>query len=225
MRIISLLFVVISFVQVCAPAYAVKETEENTCPHIDNFMTASMLSFSMTSISDIFTEKALRPYKEKVRREEEARIASQRKFDEMIKKQEEAERERLEKEARKKNTIVLNNHQKKLLAAIIYLEGGNQSKECQLAIGSVVINRVRNGYWGDTLEDVLYAKGQFTPVHKLEKVTPTDVQIEVVEELLTNGTTIPAHVLYFRAWYSFDWATDYTQIDDTFFSYLTKDVK
>ena len=48
-----------------------------------------------------------------------------------------------------------------LLAALIQAEGGNQPYEGQVAIGSVVMNRLRSGRYGSTIADVIYAPGQF----------------------------------------------------------------
>ena len=115
------------------------------------------------------------------------------------------------------------DEEKEMFAAIIYLEGGSESYECQLGIGSVILNRLESGYWGNTLESVLYAKSQFTPAHRIKSTTPTDTQRKVVEQLLTEGTTLPYYVMYFRAWYYFSWAESYAHIDDTYFSYLEKD--
>lgn len=119
--------------------------------------------------------------------------------------------------------FVLTDEEKEIFATIIYLEGGGESYECQLGIGSVILNRLENGHWGNTLESVLYAKNQFTPAHRIKSTTPTDTQRKVVEQLLTEGTTLPYYVMYFRAWYYFSWAEPYTHIDDTYFSYLEKD--
>ena len=49
-----------------------------------------------------------------------------------------------------------------LLAAIVYAEAGGESYEGQLAVASVIMNRLNNGYWGSTLSDVIYAPYQFT---------------------------------------------------------------
>lgn len=119
--------------------------------------------------------------------------------------------------------FVLTDEEKEMFAAIIYLEGGGESYECQLGIGSVILNRLESGYWGNTLESVLYAKNQFTPAHRIKSTTPTDTQRKVVEQLLTEGITLPYYVMYFRAWYYFSWAESYAHIDDTYFSYLEKD--
>lgn len=118
----------------------------------------------------------------------------------------------------------LTTEEQHMLATLIFLEGGNQSYECQKAIGSVILNRVDSGYWGDTLKEVIYAKNQFTPAYLISKTQPTDVQIAVVQDLMQNGTNLPYYVLYFRASFFFDWANDYCFVNDTYFSFLSKDI-
>lgn len=118
----------------------------------------------------------------------------------------------------------ITSAERDMLAAIIYLEGGIESYECQKAICSVVINRWQNGYWGNTIADVIYAPNQFTPADKISSTTPTAIQYQVVDDVISNGTSLPYYVMYFRANYYFDWATPYIAIDRTYFSYLPKDV-
>lgn len=48
-----------------------------------------------------------------------------------------------------------------LLAAIIQIEAGNEVYEGQVAVGSVVMNRVRSGSFPNTVGGVIFAKGQF----------------------------------------------------------------
>lgn len=50
-----------------------------------------------------------------------------------------------------------------LLAALIQCEAGNESYEGQLAVGAVVMNRVRSGRYPGSIYDVIYESGQFTP--------------------------------------------------------------
>lgn len=50
-----------------------------------------------------------------------------------------------------------------LLAALIQCEAGNQPYEGQLAVGAVVMNRVRSGGYPNTINGVIYASGQFPP--------------------------------------------------------------
>lgn len=50
-----------------------------------------------------------------------------------------------------------------LLAALIQCEAGGESYEGKLAVGAVVMNRVRSGAYPDSIHGVIYASGQFTP--------------------------------------------------------------
>lgn len=53
--------------------------------------------------------------------------------------------------------------EQELLAALIFCEAGNQPYEGQVAVGAVVMNRVRSSEFPDTITDVIYQSGQFTP--------------------------------------------------------------
>ena len=48
-----------------------------------------------------------------------------------------------------------------LLAALCRHEAGKDSYEAALAVANVVINRMKNGYWGSTMAEIIYAPGQF----------------------------------------------------------------
>ena len=51
----------------------------------------------------------------------------------------------------------------RLLAALIWCEAGNQSYDGMLAVGAVVMNRVKSPAYPNTIYSVIYASGQFTP--------------------------------------------------------------
>lgn len=51
-----------------------------------------------------------------------------------------------------------------LLAALIYCEAGGESYTGQVAVGCVVMNRVRSSSFPNTVSGVIYQSGQFTPV-------------------------------------------------------------
>ncbi|MCD8336324.1 MAG: cell wall hydrolase [Lachnospiraceae bacterium] len=50
-----------------------------------------------------------------------------------------------------------------LLAALIYCEAGNQSYDGMVAVGAVVINRVNSSSFPNTISEVIYQSGQFSP--------------------------------------------------------------
>ena len=51
----------------------------------------------------------------------------------------------------------------RLLAALIFCEAGNQPYDGKVAVGAVVMNRIASGRFPNTLEGVVYQRGQFTP--------------------------------------------------------------
>ncbi len=53
-----------------------------------------------------------------------------------------------------------------LLAALIQCEAGNESYEGQLAVGAVVMNRVKSGSYPGDIYSVIYQSGQFPPAGK-----------------------------------------------------------
>lgn len=53
-----------------------------------------------------------------------------------------------------------------LLAALIQCEAGNEPYEGQLAVGAVVMNRVRSGRYPGSIYEVIYQAGQFPPAGK-----------------------------------------------------------
>lgn len=72
----------------------------------------------------------------------------------------EAVRRQKEKEER---AAAVSRENKSLLASIIFCEAGNQPYEGQVAVGAVVMNRVKSGSFPGTIEEVIYQSGQFTP--------------------------------------------------------------
>ncbi|MBE5963220.1 MAG: cell wall hydrolase [Lachnospiraceae bacterium] len=58
--------------------------------------------------------------------------------------------------------VNLTDDELMLLATVVAMEAVGESYEGQLAVANVVINRMLDGYWGDTISDVVYAPGQFS---------------------------------------------------------------
>lgn len=119
--------------------------------------------------------------------------------------------------------VELTDDEINMLATLIYLEGNTESVECQKAICSVVINRML--LWDMTVEEVIYQKNQFTPARLIQYYEPTQVQLDVVNEIITEGVSIPEYVCYFRADYYHNWSgmNEYDYFDHTYFSYSDVD--
>lgn len=90
----------------------------------------------------------------------------------------------------------------KLLASIIFCEAGNQPYEGQVAVGAVVMNRVRSDAFPDTVREVIYQKGQFTPAGSgwLDRVVAsegyTDSALQAAKDALAGANPI-GDCLYF----------------------------
>lgn len=82
-----------------------------------------------------------------------------------IKKREEEEAEARRKAAlhAQQAKVDADGNDLRLLAALIQCEAGVRDYEGQLAVGAVVMNRVRSGAYPNTIYGVIYASGQFTP--------------------------------------------------------------
>ncbi len=131
-------------------------------------------------------EQAEGQYKEKKRKEEEARQAAE----EARRAQEEAERIAAEREAAQQaaaaqaaaeqaaaeqaaaqqaaaamqqTAVNASAGDQALLAAIIFCEAGNQPYEGQVAVGAVIMNRVRSAVYPNSIPEVIYQAGQFGP--------------------------------------------------------------
>lgn len=92
--------------------------------------------------------------------------------------------------------------EQELLAALIFCEAGNQPYEGQVAVGAVVMNRVRSGSFPDTITDVIYQSGQFTPAMTgwLDSVLAsdgyTDSAMQAAKDALAGSNPI-GDCLYF----------------------------
>ena len=71
---------------------------------------------------------------------------------------------RIAAEAQAAQTAAISAEELKLLANIIYCEAGSESYVGKVAVGNVIMNRVKSASQPNTITEVVYAKGQFSPV-------------------------------------------------------------
>lgn len=89
-----------------------------------------------------------------------------------------------------------------LLGAIIQCESGGESYEGKLAVGSVIMNRVKSSYFPNTVSGVIYQGGQFSPVtsgrlaYRLQAGVDSSC-LQAAQEVLNGNITL--NCLYFRA--------------------------
>ena len=105
-------------------------------------------------------EKALQEKKE-------AEEKAQRELEEAQKKEAEriaAEQAEAQRKAEEEAAVAqIQEADKELLASIIFCEAGNQPYEGQVAVGAVIMNRVKSAVYPNSVSEVVYQSGQFGP--------------------------------------------------------------
>lgn len=102
-----------------------------------------------------------------------------------------------EKAKRTKNlgAVAASGDEVTLLAALIQAEAGNQPYEGQVAVGAVVMNRVRSGSYPNTIQGVISAPGQFGPaangtVASIMASGPKASCVQAAQAAINGETTI-----------------------------------
>lgn len=82
------------------------------------------------------------------------------------------------------------------LSHVIQAESGYCSTEMMEGVGSVVLNRVSDNRFPDTIREVIEQPGQYSTLSWLESQIPTDECMNVTIDLLENGSKYPAGVVW-----------------------------
>lgn len=110
------------------------------------------------------------------------------------------------------HAVGLSDYELMMLATIIYCEAGNQGWEGQIAVGYVIMNRIRSGLYPNSLEAVLRQSRQFEPVGSgrfdlvLKAEQDPDIRNIVTESCwnaartVVNGSSNVGDSLFFRTW-------------------------
>lgn len=90
-----------------------------------------------------------------------------------------------------------------LMAACVMMEAGGYSYDGQLAVASVIVNRVKSGKWGGSVSSVIYAEGQFPGatsglMDKYLSKGPSDSVLKAVKAALSGENNVGSH-LYFKS--------------------------
>ena len=84
------------------------------------------------------------------------------------------------------------------LSRIIYAESGNQSLEGKLAVGNVVMNRVRSARFPDTVKGVIFQKNQFSPAKSGSVYRTPNAESIAAAKLVLEGVEILPNALFFN---------------------------
>ena len=115
-----------------------------------------------------------------------------------VREREEAERKR----KANRGAVAADADELRLLGALIYCEAGNQPYEGMVAVGAVVMNRVKSGAYPNTIHSVIYAFGQFTPamtgkVAKAYEGNVPELCLQAAQAAI-NGETTVGDATHFR---------------------------
>lgn len=96
--------------------------------------------------------------------------------------------------------IQLTYEERQLLARVIWVEAQGECEEGQQAVAEVVLNRMASPNFGNTLQGVIYAEGQFRSVPYLEDAEPHQAQYEAIENAIYGPYVLPEDVMHFATY-------------------------
>jgi len=86
-----------------------------------------------------------------------------------------------------------------ILARIIHAEARGESFEGQVAVGAVVLNRVQNNRFPETISKVVYQQGQFTAVYdKQIELDPDSISFKAAEAALEGQDPSNGALFYYN---------------------------
>ena len=124
------------------------------------------------------------------------------KTNEQIKKEEEEKAKK--KLTENRGAVAVGVSDVTLLAALIQCEAGSEPYEGKLAVGAVVMNRVRSGGYPNSVSGVIYARGQFPPATngKVAAVAargPSASCMQAAQQAISGATNIGGATHFRRA--------------------------
>ncbi len=159
--------------------------------------TANSISATASQISE--AEAAALAYEQKIKEQEENITALKAKLAEEIRMAQLA----AQSSWRDISEVSFAEGDRYLLANLIYCEAGGEPYAGQVAVGSVVINRVLSSVYPDTVTGVIYQNKQFSPVASgrlapaLAEGRATGSCYQAADEVM-KGTTNVGNCVYFR---------------------------
>lgn len=127
--------------------------------------------------------------------EEEQAIIAKQKEEEEAKKAEQAKKAATTQKA----AVEASYDEVTILGALIQLEAGNECYDGQVAVGAVVMNRVRSGSYPNSISDVVYQRGQFSVRDRVAGVAAGGVKSSCLQaaQQAINGTDNTGGALQF----------------------------
>ena len=95
--------------------------------------------------------------------------------------------------------VTVYDHEIEMLERIVQAEAGGSGYDGMLAVANVVLNRVKYSRFPNTVEEVIFANRQFTPISdgRYYKVKVSDTAKQVVRDALNGARIVGEDALYF----------------------------
>lgn len=150
------------------------------------------VSYNLGSATSIEEEKAA---------EEAKKAAEEKAAKKAAEKEAKAESKSKQVETTQREAVEVSTDDATLLGALIQVEAGGQSYECQLAVASVIINRVNSSRFPDSISGVIYQSGQFPGAHngKVARVLSNGVKsscMNAANEALSGANNIGSYLFF-----------------------------
>lgn len=109
-----------------------------------------------------------------------------------------------------------------MMARVVFLEVGTESETVQRYVADVIVNRLRYGYWGGSLYEVLSAVEcdghlAFSVWPDVDGAETTDEIREICRVAFTEGGKIPRRIMWFASYFP-AWCIDEFQAGRVCFS-------
>lgn len=95
--------------------------------------------------------------------------------------------------------INISEEERILFAKVLYNESHTTSDKCIRYCGSVIINQLLSGFYGDSIEEVISRPGAFVGYKYLNNTLDANIdkELKIVDELCVSGSLLPADVYLF----------------------------
>ena len=157
----------------------------------------------LTAVEEFEAHLAKLAEDQRQREAEQQRAAEQRAQQEQQKRQEVAQQPSHKSTSKQQSTsagrngISITSSERELLARLVRAEAGGESYEGMVAVASVVFNRLLDPAFPNSIEGIIYATNQFSPVTdgSINKAA-TDIQYKAVDDALTRDNVNGAVFFY-----------------------------
>ena len=89
--------------------------------------------------------------------------------------------------------------ERELLASIVWLEARGECFSGQQAVVEVILNRVHDENFPDSVAAVIYEAGQFESAAMVHTAEPGEVQYMAIDQALSGPNVLPEGVVFFSA--------------------------